>query len=173
MITIITGDTHTGKTTLGRRMMRETGVSVVSMDHIKMGLIRAGLVGASPTDPDASITAWLWPVIREMALTCHENGQSVIIEGCYVDFGDLRALPPGTRLVCLVMTEGYIREHIQAIRDHAHSAERRLHDLCLCGDELIAGNAQFGEAMDRAGLIATVIDRDWEADTRDLVINTL
>lgn len=153
------------------RLMRETGVSCVSMDHIKMGLIRSGLVEATPTDSDESITAWLWPVVREMILTCSENGQSLIVEGCYVDFEDLDGLPAGTQLVGLVMTEDYIRSRFATIAQTASVSEQRLDDSWLNIDDLVAGNARFGAAMAQAGLEATIISADWEADTARLVVN--
>lgn len=153
------------------RLMRETGVSCVSMDHIKMGLIRSGLVDASPMDSDESITTWLWPVLREMILTCSENGQSIIIEGCYVDFDDVGSLPAGTQLVGLVMTEEYIRSRFATIAETASVSEHRLDDSWLNVEDLVAGNARFGAAMARAGLEPTIISADWESDTARLVIN--
>ena len=48
-----------------------------------MGLIRSGLTSLTPED-DEELTAYLWPIVREIIRTAMENGQSLIIEGCYI-----------------------------------------------------------------------------------------
>ncbi len=40
MIVIITGASHTGKTVLAQRMLEKYKYPYVSIDHLKMGLIR-------------------------------------------------------------------------------------------------------------------------------------
>ena len=41
MIILITGASHTGKTLLAQRLMEKYKVPYLSIDHIKMGLIRS------------------------------------------------------------------------------------------------------------------------------------
>ena len=48
MIILITGASHTGKTVLAQRMLEKYKYPYVSIDHLKMGLIRSGY-----TDRDA------------------------------------------------------------------------------------------------------------------------
>lgn len=52
-----------------------------------MGLIRSGQTSLSPESPDSALTDFLWPVVREIVKTCVENGQNLIVEGCYIPFG--------------------------------------------------------------------------------------
>ena len=42
MIILITGASHTGKTVLAQRMLEKYGYPYMSVDHLKMGLIRSG-----------------------------------------------------------------------------------------------------------------------------------
>ncbi|MDO4533893.1 MAG: adenylate kinase, partial [Coriobacteriia bacterium] len=42
MIVLITGASHTGKTLLAQRLLEERGYPYLSIDHLKMGLIRSG-----------------------------------------------------------------------------------------------------------------------------------
>lgn len=51
-----------------------------------MGLIRSGKTELTPLSEDADWTSYLWPVVREMIKTAVENGQHLIVEGCYIPF---------------------------------------------------------------------------------------
>ena len=108
MIILITGASHTGKTLLAQRMLEKYRYPYLSIDHLKMGLIRSGYTALTPEDDDA-LTEYLWPVVREIVKTAVENKQNLIVEGCYIlsdwrkDF-DERYLP-FIRFICLAMTE--------------------------------------------------------------------
>ena len=120
MIILITGASHTGKTLLAQRMLEKYKYPYLSIDHLKMGLIRSGNTDLTPEDDDA-LTDYLWPIIREIIKTAVENKQNLIIEGCYVPFDwrqdlDERYLP-FVRFICLAMTENYIENHFDEIND--------------------------------------------------------
>lgn len=51
-----------------------------------MGLIRSGNTELTPLSNDSELTEYLWPIVREMIKTAIENGQNLIIEGCYIPF---------------------------------------------------------------------------------------
>ena len=84
MIILIAGDTHTGKTLLAQRLLEYYKYPYLSIDHLKMGLIRSGQCGLSADSSDAELTEYLWPIVREMIKTCIENSQNQIVEGCYI-----------------------------------------------------------------------------------------
>ena len=44
MIYLIGGPSHTGKTNLSQKLMVKYKIPYISMDHIKMGLVRTGLL---------------------------------------------------------------------------------------------------------------------------------
>lgn len=81
MIVLITGASHTGKTLLAQRMLEEYRFPYLSIDHLKMGLIRSGQTELTPED-DEALTEYLWPIVREMVKTAIENKQNLIVEGC-------------------------------------------------------------------------------------------
>ena len=86
MIILITGASHTGKTLLAQKMLEKYNDPYLSIDHLKMGLIRSGNTDLTPEDDDELIV-YLWPIIREMIKTAIENNQNLIVEGCYIKFG--------------------------------------------------------------------------------------
>lgn len=132
MIWLICGATHTGKTVLAQRILEEKRAPYLSLDHLKMGLIRSGRATVTAVSPWREITDAVWPVAREMVRTCLENGQSLTVEGCYIppdwkkDFSEAELKQ--MRFVCLALDEGYIRQNMAAVRAHACDVERRLYD---------------------------------------------
>ena len=83
MVILITGASHTGKTLLAQRMLEKYKYPYLSIDHLKMGLIRSGNTDLTPED-DEALTEYLWPIVREMVKTAIENRQNLIVEGCYI-----------------------------------------------------------------------------------------
>ena len=84
MVIIISGATHTGKTVLAQKLLEKYHYSVLSQDLLKMGLIRSGNTDLTPLSDDASLTEYLWPIVREMIKTAIENKQNLIVEGVYI-----------------------------------------------------------------------------------------
>ena len=50
MIILITGASHTGKTLLAQKMLEKYKYPYLSIDHLKMGLIRSGNTDLTPED---------------------------------------------------------------------------------------------------------------------------
>ncbi|MBQ7849211.1 MAG: adenylate kinase [Clostridia bacterium] len=144
MIILITGASHTGKTALAQRLMEKRGWPYLSLDHLKMGLIRSGYTSLTVEEDDA-LTAFMWPIVREMIKTAIENDQHMIIEGCYLPFDwqkDFdRDYLPSIRFICLVMTEDYIRGHFGDIRAYGSVVENRGDDPGLDLEALVQDNA--------------------------------
>ena len=93
MILFLAGASHTGKTLLAQRLMERYHIPYLSIDHLKMGLIRSGQTSLTPMDDD-ELTDYLWPILRELVKTAIENGQSLIVEGCYIPFDWAKDFPP-------------------------------------------------------------------------------
>ena len=55
MIILITGASHTGKTLLAQKMLEKYNYPYLSIDHLKMGLIRSGNTELMPEDDEAAI----------------------------------------------------------------------------------------------------------------------
>lgn len=94
MVILIAGSSHTGKTHLAQRLLETLKWPYRSLDHLKMGLIRSGHTQLTPESPDEALTALLWPIAREMAKTAIENGQNLVIEGCYIPYRFREEFPP-------------------------------------------------------------------------------
>ena len=165
MIILITGASHTGKTLLAQRMLERYGYPYLSIDHLKMGLIRSGKTNLTTEDDDA-LTEYLWPIVREIMKTAIENRQDLIVEGCYVPFDwrlDLgEPYASSVRFICLVMTDAYIDAHFDAVKDHASDIESRIDDSFCTTDLLKSDNRAFLEGFKKAGEPVTLIDTDYE-----------
>ena len=165
MIVLITGASHTGKTLLAQRMLEKYRCPYLSVDHLKMGLIRSGQTALTPEDDD-ELTSYLWPIVREIIRTAIENRQDLIVEGCYVPFGWRRDLgeeyTPSVRFICLAMTDEYVDAHFDEIADHASDIEARLDDSWLTPEKLKADNRAVAEGFLAAGEAVTFIDGDYK-----------
>ena len=131
MIILISGATHTGKTAYAQRLLEKYRYPYLSIDHLKMGLIRSGQTALTPMD-DKELTEYLWPIVREMVKTAIENRQNLIVEGCYIPFDWKKDFDEtylrDIRYVCLVMSRRYIQEHFADIEGYANVIEQRLED---------------------------------------------
>ena len=131
MIILIAGASHTGKTAYAQKLLQIHKYPCLSIDHLKMGLIRSGQTDLTPMDDD-KLTDYLWPIVREMVKTAIENRQNLIVEGCYIPFDWQKDFAPGfleeIRYTCLVMSRKYIEEHFADIKKYANVAEYRLCD---------------------------------------------
>jgi adenylate kinase family enzyme len=52
VIILIGGASHTGKTLLAQRLLEKYHYPYLSIDHLKMGLIRSGQTALTPMDDD-------------------------------------------------------------------------------------------------------------------------
>ena len=163
MIVFVAGSSHTGKTKLAQQLLERYHVPYLSIDHLKMGLIRSGQTALTPVDDDL-LTDYLWPIVREMVKTAIENGQSLIIEGCYIphswrsDFDEdyLKHI----HCCWLIMTKAYIETHLDQIRVHANDAEQRLYDD-LDPEELIRDNQRNLSLCSKFGNDFVLIDKEY------------
>ncbi len=146
MIILIAGASHTGKTALAQKLLEKYKYPYLSIDHLKMGLIRSGNTELTPMD-DNKLTEYLWPIIREMIKTAVENEQNLIVEGCYIPFDwskDFeRAYLDKIRYYCLVLSERYIHSHFADIKKYANVIENRLEDEGCTLESVLADNTEF------------------------------
>lgn len=64
MIVLITGASHTGKTAFSQKLLEKYKFPYLSIDHLKMGLIRSGNTELSPLSDGADLTEYLWKIVR-------------------------------------------------------------------------------------------------------------
>ena len=133
MIILITGASHTGKTALAQKLLEKHKYPYLSIDHLKMGLIRSGNTELTPMDDD-DLTVYLWPIVREIIKTAIENKQNLIVEGCYIPFDWAKDFEKeylyDIKYYCLVMSKNYIKNHFCDIKKYANIIESRVADDC-------------------------------------------
>ena len=168
MIILITGASHTGKTVLAQKLLEKYQYPYLSIDHLKMGLIRSGNTELTPLSPDNDLTAYLWPIVREIIKTAIENSQNLIIEGCYIPFewktdfdGEYLA---HIKYVCLVMSKDYIRNHFADIKGYASVIENRVNDEECTMESVLADNAQMLELAQKYDVNYLLIDNEYHID---------
>ena len=165
MIIFIAGASHTGKTALAQKLLEKYQYPYLSIDHLKMGLIRSGNTELTPMD-DAELTKYLWPIVREIAKTAIENKQNLIIEGCYIPFNwqkdfDAQYLE-NIKYYCLIMTEEYIRNHFDDIKKYANVIENRLDDEWCTMDSVLKDNAQMLALAQKHNVNYILIEDNYE-----------
>ena len=172
MVILITGASHTGKTVLAQKLLEKRRIPYLSIDHLKMGLVRSGQTALTPAD-DEQLTEYLWPIVREIVKTAIENRQDLIVEGCYVPF-DWRKDFAGEylasiRFVCLAMTDAYLDAKFDAIRSHANEIESRLDDAYCTAARLKTENRRTAAGFAHAGEPVFLIDTDWNTAIETLL----
>ena len=172
MIILITGASHTGKTLLAQKLLEKYSYPYLSIDHLKMGLIRSGNTDLTPEDDD-ELTEYLWPIIREIVKTAIENRQNLIVEGCYLPFiwrqdFDERYLP-SLRFICLAMSENYIENHFGEIIGYESEIEVRMIDADCTVDSLKTDNKSIIDGFQHAGEQIVLIDSDYEQTIEKLL----
>ena len=60
MIILITGASHSGKTAFAQKLLEKYNYPYLSIDHLKMGLIRSGNTDLTPLSSDSKLTEYLW-----------------------------------------------------------------------------------------------------------------
>ena len=167
MIILIAGASHTGKTALAQKLLETFHYPYLSIDHLKMGLIRSGNTALTPMD-DEKLTDYLWPILREMAKTAIENRQNLIVEGCYIPFDwkkdFTQAYLENIRYLCLIFSRGYIENHFDAIVNYGSVIEKRLDDSGLTKEELIRDNEKNLRLCEEKSLPYVLIDTEYDPE---------
>lgn len=166
MILLITGASHTGKTALAQRLLEQYHYPYLSIDHLKMGLIRSKNTTLTPMSDDGELTRYLWPIVCEMIKTAIENQQNLIVEGCYIPFDWKRYFGKEyleqIKYICLVMTEHYIRNHFDDIKKYANVIENRLDNGDCTMDNVLRDNAFVMEQCQKYQVNYIQIEEDYK-----------
>lgn len=167
MIILILGASHTGKTVLAQKLLEKYKFPYLSIDHLKMGLIRSGQTDLTPYD-DNKLTDYLWPIVREIIKTAIENKQNLIVEGCYIPFDwkndfDEKYLSH-IKHICLVMSERYIKENFDKIKSHASAIENRGDDSDCTLNTLLTDNANTLQNYIKHNVNYLLIDSEYDVE---------
>jgi 2-phosphoglycerate kinase len=166
MIILIAGASHTGKTALAQSLLEKYKYPYLSIDHLKMGLIRSGNTQLTPLSDDAELTAFLWPIVIEIIKTAVENEQNLIVEGCYIPFDWSNSFEKeyldDIKYCCLVMSEGYIKTHFSDIVKYGSVIEKRMNDEDCTLDNVLAENKKVLELAKAHNANYILIDERYE-----------
>lgn len=130
MIFLIAGESHTGKTLLAQKLLEVHHYPYISLDHLKMGLLK----GLSPrpfeVNEDKKIALFLYPIIKGILQTHLENNQNLILEGIYLypKFIDLliKEFKNEIKHLNLLFSKEYIVKNYELIYKKESVIERRL-----------------------------------------------
>lgn len=165
MIILIAGASHTGKTALAQKLLEKHKYPYLSIDHLKMGLIRSDNTDLTPMD-DEELTEYLWPIVREIIKTAIENRQNLIVEGCYIPFDWSKDFEQKylehIKYRCLVMSEEYIKNHFDDIKKYANVIEARQDDSGCTLESVLADNAETLRLAKLHSVEYVLIDESYE-----------
>ena len=168
MIVLITGASHSGKTALAQKLLEKYKYTYLSMDHLKMGLIRSGNTELTPMSSDELLTDYLWPIVREMIKTVIENKQNLIVEGCYIPFDWAKDFEKeyleNIKYYCLVMSEQYIKNHFEDIKKYANVVEQRLDDKDYTMESVFRDNAKMLEQCQKYKVNYILIEDEYKVE---------
>lgn len=167
MIILISGTTHTGKTALAQRLTERYKIPYYSIDHLKMGLIRSGQTKLT-ADDDAELTPYLWSIVKEIIKTAIENGQNLIIEGCYIPFDwqndFVGKYLPHIKFYCLIMTASYVEKNFSDIIKFENVIEKRTAGENVNKETLIKENTANLQLCEKYGLPYILIDKNYKVE---------
>ena len=170
MIIIITGASHTGKTILAQKLLEKYKYPYLSIDHLKMGLIRSGKTTLTPLDDD-KLTAYLWPIVSEMIKTAIENKQNLIVEGCYIPFYWRKSFADNylkdIKFICLALSDKYIDDNFNIIMEYRSIIEKRIYDNSYSKNSLKLENKKYIDGFKNENV--TIINSDYESKIKQLI----
>lgn len=149
MVILIGGVSCTGKTVMAQKLLEKYLIPYLSIDHLKMGLIRGSkYCDFSATDSDDEIAMKLWPVIKGIIMTNIENGQSIIIEGCYLPPESIKNFEAEylNQIIAVYIgfSKNYLDKHfISGIIEHRSEIEQRDIDDYMNPDNFIKLHTQL------------------------------
>ena len=168
MVILITGASHTGKTVLAQKLLEKYKYPYLSIDHLKMALIRSGNTDLTPMSDDKALAEYLWPIICEMIKTAIENKQNLIVEGCYIPFDWQKDFTneylKNIKYYCLIMSEKYIKNHFMDIMKYANIIENRLNDERCTIENLLKDNAEMLDLAQKYNVNYILIDDKYQID---------
>ena len=173
MIILISGASHAGKTHLAQKLLEKYHYPYLSIDHLKMGLIRSGNTDLTPMSEDRALTAYLWPIVREMIKTAVENRQNLIVEGCYIPFDWAKDFDEvylrSIRYCCLILSEHYIRNRFADIRAYACVIEDRQDDSLCTMESVLKDNAEMLRLAQKHKVNYLLIEEHYEKELECLL----
>jgi adenylate kinase family enzyme len=170
MVILIGGVSCSGKTTLAQKLLEKYKIPYLSIDHVKMGLIRGNkYCDFKSTDDDAELTQKLWPIVKGIIITNIENDQHIIIEGCYLAADQIHSFEPEYSRHIITLYIGFSERYIQTkfmtgIIEHRSEIEHKEVDDYINQEYLIGAHRQQKEQCEENDLTYFQINVDYESE---------
>lgn len=175
MVILISGPTHSGKTKLALNLMKEKGYPVLSLDHLKMGLIRSNMTDLTPYSNKSDLTNLLWPIVKEMIKTVIENKQDLIVEGIYIPYNFKDSFDETflkhIKYLAIIFSEEYINNNFDFILEHANDVEDRLQIDENFKEQLISNHKLFLQEVQSNNLNHVLISENYEFELDKVTFN--
>lgn len=175
MVILISGPTHSGKTKLALNLMKEKGYPVLSLDHLKMGLIRSHRTHLTPYSDEKELTNLLWPIVLEMIKTVIENKQDLIVEGIYIPFDYKESFDESylnhIKYLAIIFSNDYLNNNFDLILKHANDVEDRLHVDENFKEQLINDHKLFMKHVNNNNLNHVLICDNYEIEIQKATLN--
>lgn len=155
MVILISGVSCTGKTVMAQRLLEKYKIPYLSIDHVKMGLIRGNkYCDFTATDSDDELTGKLWPIVKGIIMTNIENKQNIIIEGCYIPPEHVNDFEPEylEQIIALYIgfSKDYLEKHFASgIIEHLSEIEQKDCDDYINPNNFINLHTQLKERCAR------------------------
>ncbi len=167
MVILIAGSSHTGKTLLAQQLLEKYKYPYLSIDHLKMGLIRSENTNLTVSE-DKKLTEYLWNIVKEIIKTNIENDKNIIIEDCYIPFDWKKYFKENylkkIKYICLIMTEEYIKNNFNKIIEYENSIENRIVKGDININKIIEENKYNLEMCKRFQNKYILIDKKYKID---------
>ena len=174
MVILIGGVSCTGKTIMAQKLLEKYKIPYLSIDHIKMGLIRGSkYCDFTATDSDDELTNKLWPIVKGIIMTNIENGQHIIIEGCYLPPEHIRDFEEKylEKIIALYIgfSTNYLKKNFESgIIEHRSVIEKKDYDDYMNQDNFIKLHSQTKEACKNNNAKFFEINDDYEDEINNV-----
>ena len=174
MVILIGGVSCTGKTVMAQKLLEKYKIPYLSIDHIKMGLIRGNrYCDFSATDGDDELTDKLWPIVRGIIMTNIENGQHIIIEGCYLPPEHVGDFEPEYLKHIIALYIGFSRTYLEkrftsGILEHRSEIELKEYDDYMNPDNFIELHTRLKEMCRANNAMFFEIDENYEKEMNEV-----
>jgi 2-phosphoglycerate kinase len=174
MVILIGGVSCTGKTVMAQKLLEKYKIPYLSIDHVKMGLIRGNkYCDFSATDSDDELTDKLWPLVKGIIMTNIENGQHIIIEGCYLPPEHIWNFEPEylEQIIALYIgfSNNYLEKHfISGIIEHRSEIENKDCDDYMNRDNFIKLHTKLKELCRKNNAKFFEINDDYKGEMNNV-----
>lgn len=174
VVILIGGVSCTGKTLMAQKLLEKYKIPYLSIDHIKMGLIRGNkYCDFTATDSDDELTCKLWPIVKGIIMTNIENGQNLIIEGCYLPAEDIGDFEQEYLEQIIALYIGFSKDYLEnnfktGIIEHLSAIEQKDYDKYINLDNFIRLHTQLKEKCTKNNVKFFEINSDYEVEIKNI-----